>query len=193
MELSLLQTKQVIAAVEDDVDYFDDLIQNIVKEQMQDLDDIMTSINENIIRCEYPTIDVLEKHFLELSNCLYFMQCKAEKFGIYDTVSKLNYKEVYNDAYLNATEKTPDRKNKLTVAELTAIAESTAKYEAVVNDVYNRAYKIIKNKLSAAETMISSLSKIISKRMTEMQLDNVLVNVKQSRLLVESEGNTLNG
>ena len=150
MELNFDMIQSINTEIEDDSKWFGDLITKIVDEQTTELNAIMESINKNIIKEEYPTIDVLEKHFLELSNCLYFMQVKSEKFGIYDTVSKLHYKEVYNDAYLNATEKTPDKKNKLTVAELTAIAESTAKYESVLNDVYNRAYKIIKNRISAA-------------------------------------------
>ena len=77
------------------------------------------------------------------------------------------YKQVYNTAYLNNQIKDAEKKNKTTVAENTAIAENSAIYEGTVNDIYNKAYKIVKNKIDAAQTMISTLSKIMSKRIQE--------------------------
>ena len=48
----------------------------------------------------------------------------------------------------------------------TAMAENEAQYECVVNDIYAKAYKIVKNKVDAATTMLNSISKIISNNIT---------------------------
>ena len=52
----------------------------------------------------------------------------------------------------------------------TANAETASLYDTTLSDVYNKAYKTLKNKISAAETMISTLSKILGHRMQESQL-----------------------
>jgi len=123
----------------------------------------------------------LEKAFLELSNCVYFTYENLEHVGIFDTLSKASYKEVYNEAYLNNIEKDGEKRNKKTVAELTSIAESESQYESVLNDIYSSAYTIIKNKIAAAQTMIATVSKIISRRMQE----NSSVTVSGRQRLVE--------
>ena len=62
---------------------------------------------------------------------------------------------------------------------MTAQAESAAQYEGIVNDIYAKAYKIVKSKIESANTMLSAISKIISKRMSEMQLNSVTPTGKQ--------------
>ena len=93
-------------------------------------------------------------------------------------MSKNSYREVYNNKYLGLTD-VGDSKKKPTVAELTALSENEAQYEGIVNDIYAKAYKILKNKIEAATTMLNSISKIISKRMIEMQLNSVAPSGKQ--------------
>jgi len=138
----------------------------------------MQAIYNEIILIDQPALNILEKYFLELSNCLYYMGDKLEKLGVYDVMSKNAYKEVYNNSYLNQTD-IGESKKKPTVAELTAQAENDAQYENIVSDVYSKAYRIVKNKVDAATTMLNSISKIISKRMIEMQLNSVTPSGKQ--------------
>ena len=51
--------------------------------------------------------------------------------------------------------------------------------EGIVSDIYAKAYKIVKSKIESASTMLSAISKIISKRMSEMQLNSVTPTGKQ--------------
>lgn len=169
---------QLMKDTQDNVGYFESLTNAVVKSYSESLDSLMDSIYHEIILIDQPPLNTLEKYFLELSNCLYYMGDKLEKLGVYDVMSKNAYKEVYNNAYLGLTD-VPDSKKKPTVAELTANAENEAQYESVVSDIYAKAYKIVKNKIDAATTMLSSISKIISKRMTEMQLNSVTPTGKQ--------------
>lgn len=162
----------------ENVMYFERITRDVVDTYSQDLDFIMGDIYKDIVCKDQPPLNTLEKYFLELSNCLYYMGDKLERLGVYDVMSKNAYKEVYNKKYLGLTD-IGDTKKKPTVAELTAIAENEAQYENIINDVYSKAYKIVKNKVDAATTMLNSISKIISKRMAEMQLNSVTPSGKQ--------------
>ena len=155
--------------VEVDSTQLNSLIDNVVSAYTGALNDIMEEIHIKIIDADEPDVTVLEHYFLELSNCLYFVSERVEKLGIMDAISKLQLKEAYNNAYMNP--KTD--KAKPTVAELTAEAEGRTIYETAVNEVYSRAYKIMKNKIDAAYTMVSTLSKCISRRMSDTQLSGM--------------------
>lgn len=145
----------------------EDIISTVVSEYTSDLDEIMHGIERDILQTANPAIYTIEQYFLNLSSCLYFMCEKVEKLGVYDSISKSKAQEVYNNSYLNFQY---NNEKKPTVAEITAVSEQAALYDRTVNDLYNKAYKIVKNKVAAAETMISTLSKILSHRIQESQM-----------------------
>ena len=78
------------------VAYFENLTNDVVTSYTKDMDILMDNIYKNIIQVEQPALNTLEKYFLELSDCLYYMGDKVERLGIYETMSKNAYKEVYN-------------------------------------------------------------------------------------------------
>lgn len=135
----------------------------------------MQAVYTDIISVPDPSISVFEKYHLELSNCLYFMQERLEKLGSLDYLSKTKYKEVYNQAYLDNQLPDTTSNKKKTVNELVALSEEASKSEAITNDIYARAYKVLKNKIDAANTMISTISKSISRRMGEEYLPSTPV------------------
>lgn len=155
-------------SIEENTQYFNQLINNIVFENTYQLDDILHEINLNIISVESPSTEIIEKYFLELTNQLYFMQEKVERLSIYDSLSKISYKEAYNKYYMNPELDKP----KPTVAELTSFAESSTIMEQSMNEMYNKAYKIVRSKVEAAQLMVQTLSKVMSKRMNDTQLSN---------------------
>ena len=154
---------------EENVSYFNRVVEQIVENYTGDLNILMNNIKSDIVNIENPATETIEKYFLELSNLMYFVNEKVEKLSIYDSMSKSAYKEVYNKAYLDNQIKDVEKKNKTTVAENQAVAENASIYESAVNDMYNKAYKIIKIKLDSAQTMISTLSKVLSRRIQEIQ------------------------
>ena len=170
---------ELFAETTANVTYFKNTVDKVVNSCSAPLDEIMNNIYNDIINADQPPLNTLERYFLELSNCLYYMGDKLETLGIYDAMSKQAYKEVYNRYYLDAGDCKVDTKKKPTVAKITAVAETSSQYEGIVNDLYSRAYKILKNKIDAANTMLSSISKIISKRMAEMQLTSTTPTGKQ--------------
>lgn len=166
---------KIVSNVNENTEYFNKMLSDIVSSYTEDLDNLMSNINRNVISIDNPAVVTIEKYFLELSNCLYFMCDRIEKLGVYDSLSKSSAQEAYNTKYLehqNINVGVVGGK-KPTVAETTATAENAVIYDKLINDVYNKAYKIVNNKVNAAETMLKTLSKILSHRMSEMQLTNM--------------------
>ena len=163
--------------------YFSSLIDKIVDENTSGMDKILCAICDNVVNVDNPSTEVVEKYFLELTNCLYFMQERVEKLSIYDSLSKISYKEAYNNSLMNPEVDKP----KPTVAELTAYAEGNTIYEQSLNEMYNKAYRIVKSKVDSAQTMISTLSKVLSKRINDSQLSN-----RDNPFYISGNGKTLN-
>lgn len=151
------------------------IVDKVVSSYTESLTHIMMDIDDNIIKVENPSTDIIEKYFLMLSNALYFVSERTERVGIYDDVSKLAFQEAYNNAYLTSLSKNDgiSGAKKPTVAESTAEAENNTIEEATINMLYSRAYKMIKSKIDSAQTMVNTLSKIMSRRIQEFGLSYI--------------------
>lgn len=175
MQVTLDDIERVMTETEDNYNVYASVANDVITRYTKSLDDVMEGIYNEIILVSDPSISTLEKYHLELSNCLYFMQERLERLGSLDYLSKTKYKEVYNQAYLDSQLPDATSNKKKTVNELVAISEEASKSEALTNDIYARAYKVLKNKIDAANTMISTLSKSISRRMGEEYLPSTPV------------------
>ena len=156
----------------ENVAYINDISDKVVKSYTGLLDDLMKDIYNDVVMKPNASDAVLEQAFLKLTNTLYFMGEKLEKLGLHDDISKAQFKEAYNKAYLEAQTSMALSSNKPTVAMLTIAAENGSVNETVVNAIYARSYKIFKFKVDSGFEMVKTLSKIISKRMTENQLQD---------------------
>lgn len=177
---------ELVSVVEDNVSYYIEISDRIIKSYTEDFDNLMSDLKRDIIQNE-PTDLLLEKYVLELNNMLYFLGDKMENVGIKDDLSKMAAKEVYNNTYLKSREKDSERKNKTTVAELTALAEDASKYENILNSIYSRVYTQIKLKINAGYDMVNTLRKIITRRMQDASLSS---NFKPVMPDVTSGGDT---
>lgn len=151
---------------EANMEYFTNITDVLVSNYTSSLDCLMVRINDEAVVTD-ATDYQLEKFILELSGELYALGSKLEAMGIKDDLSKLAAKEVYNATYLDSMN---GANKKPTVAELTAIAEDSARYETIMNNIYSRAYRQIKYKVDASYEMLATLRKVISKRMQDSQL-----------------------
>ena len=156
----------------ENVAYINDISDKVVKSYTGLLDDLMRDIYNDVVMKPNASDAVLEQAFLKLTNTLYFMGEKLEKLGLHDDISKAQFKEAYNKAYLEAQTSGALSSNKPTVALRTIAAENGSVNETVVNAIYARSYKIFKFKVDSGFEMVKTLSKIISKRMTENQLQD---------------------
>lgn len=161
----------VVKTVEDMQLDFTNLFDLILTGYTNDIDKVLKEINDNLIINKIcPSSDDIEIYMLKLNNEIYKLSDNIERIGIYDSVSKAIYKDCYNQIYLNNQIKDGEKKNKTTVAELTALSEQGTVYESLVNDVYSKVYKTMKIKLDAAQSMLATLSKLLSKRMQDAQM-----------------------
>ena len=156
---------------EQNVKYFKDTCDKVVKSYSESLDNLMMDLYAECVKNPNPPIDTLERYYLELSNMIYFMIEKLEQLGVYADMSSSASKEVYSKSYLDLSMDKDDKgKSKATVAELQAKASIDSQYETVVSSIYDRAYKIVKGKVSSAQDMMNTLRRVLSTRTSEMQL-----------------------
>lgn len=160
----------LLASTDENSKYFSRITDTVVTQYTADLDDVMNSIYSNINQNSSIDDNSLEFFTLKLTNLLYYIGERLEIVGIKADVSKAAKQEIFNRAYLDNQIKDFDKKNKTTVAENTACAEEESKYESVIANIYERTYKIIKFKIDAAQEMVNTLRKIITKHMQDSVL-----------------------
>lgn len=167
--MEINNVEEYIKDISGKVSTLDVFFNNVIDEYSSNLDNLMKGIKQDILDVGNVPINVLENYFIKLSTEVYFMSSTVEKLGLFDSLSKAKAQETYDTKYLEYQQEKVDGK-KPTVAEISAKANLESMYDETLAGIYAKAYKTIKNKISAAETMISTLSKILSHRMQESQL-----------------------
>lgn len=112
-----------------------------------------------------PTALELDDIVMNLPVLLYFAGEAQENLGIKTDVAKAVKQEKYNEIYKEL--------QKGTISDKTSKAELAVQSEEVTRIIYDRAYKIVKEKMNAAYELLSSCKKVISRRMSENQLSNI--------------------
>jgi len=152
--------------VEEHSKIINELVEATVKPYCKDLDKYVQFIRNCLKDGENPPTDAeLDDFVLNLSTLIYWASGACEQLGIRDDISKAVYKEIYHT-----------KRNELssgTVADKDSIAELESIQEQITNIVYNRAYKILKAKIENAQELLSSAKKVLSHRLTEMDLTRI--------------------
>ena len=162
---------KLMAETEVNVKYFNNACADVVKKYSEGLDNLMKDLYVECIKHNDTTLDTIERYYLELSNMVYFMQEKVEQLGVYADMSESASKEVYSKSVINqGLLKDATGKSKITSTVMQAQANVDAQYETVVSSIYDRAYKIVKSKVSSAQDMMNTLRKLITSRQNEMQM-----------------------
>lgn len=185
MKLDSEQIMACLAETDNSTSQMESILNEVVLECTKTLDDVMLKIKQEVVDVEDAPQSIIEKYFIQLSNEMYFVGANIERFSLHDSISKATYKEAFNNSYLNNLVGEDGKKR--TAAELTSISEENAKYEGVVNDMYNKAYRMIKFKVDAAQVMISTLSKILSLRLNDQQ-SGLRVEKVNNRQILNEEG-----
>ena len=161
--------EETLKHVEEYAVEIDRAVNRITKEYCDDLDEYVNII-DNVLRDEdNPVTDTeLDKFAMNLSTLLYYASAGAERLSVRDDISKSMYKEAYNTARTLI--------DKGTVADKNTQAELDTVEEYVTNIIYNKSYKIVKAKVESAQELLSSVKKVISRRMNEFELSRIQVN-----------------
>lgn len=152
--------------VEQDSKSIDEIVDMIIKPYCKDLDKYVKFIKDCLQDGENPPTTVeLEDFCMNLSTDIYFASGMCEYLGIRDDIAKALYKEMYNTHR--------DSIEKGTVADKNTLAELASQQEQLTSVCYTRAYKIMKNKLDAAQELLSSCKKVLSHRMQAEELTRI--------------------
>ena len=161
--LNLPKVKDIQLHIENNADKINDIVNEIILPYTKDLDNYVQFIRDILKDGENPpTVHELEDFCMNLSTNIYFASGMQEQLGIKDDIAKAVYKEVYNTVRETSTSGT--------IADKNSLAELASQQEYLTNVCYTRAYKMTKAKVEAAQEILASCKKIISRRISEMEL-----------------------
>lgn len=164
-DLNVKRVKEIQLHVENNYDKINDIVKGIIKPYTKELDEYVQFIKEILQDGENPpTIQELEDFCMNLSTDIYFAGGMQEQLGIKDDIARAVYKEVYNTSR--------DEKSG-TIADKNSLAELASQQEYLTNVCYTRAYRMTKAKIEAAQEILASCKKIISRRISEMELTRI--------------------
>ena len=160
------QIKKLSGEVEANSELMDEVVQSIIEPYCKDLDKYVLFIKDCLGDGENPpTNEELDDFCMNLSTLIYFASAMCEQIGIRDDISKAIYKEIYHSKR-SALEHG-------TVADKNSLAELQSQNEQLTSICYSRAYKIMKAKVESAQELLGSAKKVLSRRMSEMELTRI--------------------
>lgn len=160
------EIENICNRVDENSQQIKEIVDSIIKPYCEDLDNYVDFIKSILKDGEHPaTAQELDDFCMNLSVYIYYASGMQEQLGIKDDIAKAVYKEMYHSAR--------DSIDKGTVADKDSLAELASQQEYLTSVCYKRAYSIVKAKVSAAQEILSSVKKIISRRMSEQELTRI--------------------
>lgn len=165
-DIDLKSVSVVRTKVEGHSTVLSDIVDSIIEPYCKDLDRYVLFIRDCLKDGETPpTNDELDDFCMNLSTLIYFAGGMCEQLGIRDDISKAVYKEVYNDVRSSLSDGT--------IADKDSIAELHAQQEQITSVCYTRAYRIVKAKVDAAQELLASCKKVLTRRTQEFELTHM--------------------
>ena len=162
-EMGLKKINDLKDKIEGNSQQVNEIIDTIIKPYSKDLDKYVAFIKDCLADGTNPPSDEeLEDFCMNLSTYIYFAGGMVEQLGIRDDISKAVYKEMYHSSRASI--------DKGTVADKDSLAELASQEEYITNICFNRAFKIMKSKVENAQELLASCKKVLTRRVTEMEL-----------------------
>lgn len=158
--------KDIQLHIENNSKVINDIVDDIIKSYCKDLDNYVSFIKDCLNNGENPPTDAeLDDFCMNLSTYIYFAGGMVEQLGIRDDIAKAVYKETYHT--------TRASQDKGTVADKDSLAELASQQELLTSICYTRAWKTMKAKVENAQELLQSCKKVLTRRMTEMELTRI--------------------
>lgn len=158
------EIQQIRERVDYNSDIIDDISKSLVKQYCANLDQYVKYIDGVVADTTQPaTTEELEDFVLNLPTLLFFAGGGMESLGIQEDTAKAIKAEKYNEAYALLEG---------TIADKQSAAELAVQSETLVHIAYQRAYKMVKQKMDAGYETLSSVKKVLTKRIVEMEMKN---------------------
>ena len=162
-ELNKSKIDDIKSKVESHSGVIANIVNDIIQPYCKDLDRYVEFIRDVLKDGNNPpTDDELDDFCMNLSTLIYFAGGMCEQLGIRDDISKAVYKEVYHTARSELDEGT--------IADKDSLAELQAQQEQITSVCYSRAYRIVKSKVEAAQELLASCKKVLTRRCQEFEL-----------------------
>ena len=162
-KINIKEIMEIEEQVEENSKLMDNVVNKIISGYSKDLDEYVSRVAEALKDTENPPTDSeLDSICMNLSALIYSAGSMCEMLGIRDDISDAVYKEVYHS-----------KRNSIeggTIADKNSIAELMSQNEKLTSICFTRAYKIMKTKVDSAQELLSSCKKVVSRRMSEMEL-----------------------
>lgn len=154
------------------IKYYDKFGEPLVEEYSQALDEKVADIKTYLDNVRKYNLDFdvpsLSRIVIDLSSTIYYTQDRLEKLNLLADMSKIKYKDSYNEAYTSRQTAAKQEDRKYTAEQLRAIAEQESLEENLISFIYNRAASILKGKIDAAYELLKAVSKSLSAAIAEM-------------------------
>ena len=161
-----LKVQEIRKQVDIDSLQIQSIVDEIIKPYTEDLDNYIDFVKSILKDGENPpTAQELDDFCMNISVYIYYASGMQEQLGIKDDIAKALYKEMYHSARDSLTSGT--------VADKDSLAELASQHEYLTSMIYKRSYSIVKAKVAAAQEILSSVKKIISRRMSEIEITRI--------------------
>ena len=136
----------------------DELTTHIISKYTKELDELVAEVKKCLENVNDITDFEYETLALKIPCFLYWTTGGTEAVGVRSDISKAFEKEKYNKIYdtLSGTAKERD-----------SVATMETRAENVVTIAYNRAYKVLQQKVNCAFELLAVIKKILSRRIQQ--------------------------
>ena len=160
--------EQLMDKVDEDSEYIQQIVDHLVESCCSTLDEYVKYISGLLANSSAEvTNDQLDDIILTIPTLMYFVGTQQEKYGIKRDVSKASKMIIYNKVFKETAGIQADKKS---------AAEKATFDEDMVATIYSSAYDTIKSKLAYATELLQSAKKVVSRRMTEIELTRFTPN-----------------
>ena len=161
-----LKVQEARNKVDLDSKQMQDIVDDIIRPYIEDLDNYIDFVRGILKDGENPpTAQELDDFCMNISVYIYYASGMQEQLGIKDDIAKALYREMYNSIR--------DSQTTGTVSDKDSIAELSSQTEYLTSVLYKRAYSVVKAKVAAAQEILSSVKKVISRRIQETEITRI--------------------
>lgn len=148
--------------LEKEAEIIEQIVQDIVSQYTNELDTYIDKVKNVLDKDTTGLSDHdLNQIMIKLCSYMYFIGTKQELLGIKQDIAEALKEERYNFYFINSSG---------TVANKTSEANNSIKEEEMIRVIYDRAYKIMKNKYSTIDKWIDAIKKILTMRIKYAEL-----------------------
>lgn len=159
--MSLVETKLMI---DKSSSYCDSILFALVDECTKDLDAYIDNISANFKDTANIDNITLDNFILNLPMLIYYSSSKLEQLGLKDDISSIEKKRKISEILASSEAKL--KSDRQIEAELASVDIS------LLNDIYQRAYRVVRSKLDTAYEVLASCKKIMSRRIEEYKVEH---------------------